>query len=360
MSESNFETRRSLRQRKKRPFRLLAFFLAGFLVIGVAAYSNRGAIRSIYEEVTGAEYSGEGSTAVNVVVKPGDQGPQVAKALYEAGVTKNYDVTLRTIYSLNPLFFPGTFLVPTQISSAKAVQFLLDSNNIVADRVTIREGLRLNSVFELLSETTKIPIDDFRNAAKDLDRFDIPSQAPSLEGYLFPATYSFDPMLEAKDILELMVDRTKEQLEADGVTKKDWHKVLTLASVIQREARMEKDFYKVSRVFVNRLAVNMPLQSDATVSYGVDGNTFQTSVADRANDNPYNTYKYPGLPIGPISGVGALAIDAALNPADGPWLYFVSVNLETGETVFSETYAQHQAAVEIWRKWLIENPGWND
>jgi len=360
MSDSNFETRRSLRQSRKRPVRLLAFLLAGFLVLGAAAYSNRGAIRSFYEEVTGAEYSGKGGAAVNVVVKPGDQGPQVAKALFEAGVTKNYDVTLRTIYSLNPLFFPGTFLVPSEISSAKAVEFLLDSNNIVANRVTIREGLRLNSVFELLSTTTKIPVDSFKEAANDLDGFDIPSQAPSLEGYLFPATYSFDPSLDAAEILQVMVERTKQQLNEDGVAQKDWHKVLTLAAVIQREARMEKDFYKVSRVFVNRLEINMPLQSDATVSYGVDGNTFQTSVADRANDNPYNTYKYPGLPIGPISGVGALAIDAALNPVEGPWLYFVSVNLETGETVFSETYAQHQAAVEVWRKWLIENPGWND
>jgi UPF0755 protein len=212
----------------------------------------------------------------------------------------------------------------------------------------------------LLSEATKIPVSEFENEAKNFSDFGVPSQAPSLEGYLFPATYNLDPSYSAREILNVLVTRTKEQLREDGVAEKDWHRVLTLASVIQREARFEQDFYKVSRVFTNRLDVSMPLQSDATVSYGVGGNTFQTSSADRADPNPYNTYKYPGLPIGPISGVGALAIDAALNPVSGSWLYFVSVNLETGETVFSETYAQHQAAVEVWRKWLLENPEWND
>jgi UPF0755 protein len=102
----------------------------------------------------------------------------------------------------------------------------------------------------------------------------------------------------------------------------------------------------------------MHLQSDATVSYGVGGNTVSTSKADRSNPNGYNTYLYPGLPIGPISAPGSVAIDAALNPADGKWFYFCTINLETGETVFSETYAQHQVAVEQWLAWMRENPGY--
>jgi UPF0755 protein len=226
--------------------------------------------------------------------------------------------------------------------------------------VTVREGLRKNDVFKLLSASTGKSVESFVAASKDLESYDLPSQAPSIEGYLFPATYELDPALEAHEILSVLVERTKEQLAQDGVDKNDWHKVLTLASVIQREARQEQDFYKVSAVFTNRLKIGMALQSDATVSYGVGGNTFQTSAADRADPNPYNTYKYSGLPVGPISGAGALAIDAALNPVAGSWLYFVSVNLETGETVFSDTYAQHGAAVTIWRNWLRENPGWND
>ena len=360
MSDLNFETRRSIRTKRKKPLRLIALVAVVLILLAGTAFANRAQIRIFYEGITGAEFSGSAGAKVNVTVSKGDQGPEVAKALVDAGVTKNYDITLRTIYALNPIFYPGTFSIPTKISSTSAVAYLIDQSNIVSNRVTIREGLRIRQTFELLSKATKIPVTEFEALAKDLSQFDIPSEAPSLEGYLFPATYSFGPEYNAMQVLQALVTRTKEQLQADGVERKDWHRVLTLASVIQREARMENDFYKVSRVFLNRLDINMPLQSDATVSYGVDGNTFQTSVADRADDNPYNTYKYPGLPIGPISGVGALAIDAALNPADGPWLYFVSVNLQTGETIFSETFAQHEAAVEVWRKWLRENPGWND
>lgn len=360
MSNQVFESRRDLRPNKRFPKRLLAVLLGLSLVLGVTAYVNRVAVRSFYEGITGAEYNGTGEAKVNVVIKRGDVGKDVAQALVDAGVTKSYDITLRTIYALNPTFFPGTYLVPAKISSVAAIAYLVDPTNTISNRVIIREGLRLSSVFKLLSEATKIPVSKFESEAKNFSDFGIPSQAPSLEGYLFPATYNFDPSYTAREILNVLVTRTKEQLREDGVAEKDWHRVLTLASVIQREARFEQDFYKVSRVFTNRLAVNTPLQSDATVSYGVGGNTFQTSAADRADPNPYNTYKYPGLPVGPISGVGALAIDAALNPVSGPWLYFVSVNLETGETVFSETYAQHQAAVEVWRKWLIENPEWND
>lgn len=360
MTEQTFETRRSLRPKRKFPRRLIALLTAIVITAGSLAYFNRAELRGFVEQFTGAEFSGAEGELVTVVVKRGDVGTDVAKALVDAGVTKSYDVTLRTIYAMNPTFFPGSYNVPSNISSSKAVSYLVDPSNMVTNRITIREGLRLGSVFELLAEKTGIPVSKFEIEAKDYQSFGIPSEAPSLEGYLFPATYSFDPSYSARDILEVLVQRTKDQLTEDGVAKKDWHRVLTLASVIQREARMEQDFYKVSRVFLNRLDINMPLQSDATVSYGVGGNTFQTSAADRADPNPYNTYKYPGLPIGPISGVGALAIDAALNPADGPWLYFVSVNLKTGETVFSETFAQHEAAVEVWRKWLRENPEWND
>jgi UPF0755 protein len=360
MNETQFSSRRDLRPKRKSPVRLIAVISVLIILLGSLAFFNRQAVRGIYEQVTGAEYSGDGVGQVDLVVEKGDTGTDVARKLVAAEVTKSFDITLRTIFATNPTFFPGTYRLPAKISSAKAISYLVNPNNAISNKVTIREGLRLKSVLELLSESTGVSLKSFQQASKDLASFDIPKEAPSLEGYLFPATYAFDPSYGAKDILSILVTRTKEQLVEDGVAKKDWHRVLTLASVIQREARQEQDFYKVSRVFTNRLEVSMPLQSDATVSYGVDGNTFQTSAADRSDPNPYNTYKYPGLPIGPISGVGALAIDAALNPAPGDWLYFVSVNLKTGETVFSDTYAQHEAAVEVWRDWLRENPDWND
>jgi UPF0755 protein len=160
-------------------------------------------------------------------------------------------------------------------------------------------------------------------------------------------------------VLKIMVDRMKTELDRYGVSVADRHKVLTLASIVENEVNSPDDYYKASRVFTNRLEVGMPLQSDATVSYGVRGSTFTTSKADRADPNPYNTYKYPGLPIGPIGAPGSLAIDAAVNPIAGDWLYFVTVNLKTGETVFTETYAEHQKAVRQWLAWMRENPGYD-
>jgi len=358
MSEIQPTTRRDFRPKQSNRNR----YIAAIAIIGallLTSFIFRYELRNLSEQMTGAEYSGDGSTIVSIVIQKGDVGTDVAKKLVSADITKSYDITLRTIYAVNPTFFPGTYKVPSKISASKAISYLTDPSNSVVNRVTIREGLRINKVFKILSEATGIPVSEFQTASKDLKSFGIPKAAPSLEGYLFPATYDLDPSYKAAQVLKLLVDRTKEQLISDGVPKTKWHKVLTLASVIQSEARQTKDFYKVSRVFQNRIKINMPMQSDATVSYGVGGATVETSNADRKDSNLYNTYIHPGLPIGPISGPGAIAIDAALNPANGSWLYFVTVNLNSGETLFTSTYAEHERAVAIWRKWMKENPGWN-
>jgi len=348
------------RKPKRSSKKLISIAVAVLLVLGGGLYLARGSVRSVLDQITGVEYSGLGSTTINFKVAVGANGEEIARDLVDLGVTKDLSSTLRHIYAANPTFFPGTYRMPTQISSDKAIQILTDPSQIVVNRVTVREGLRLSGTFRALSVGTGISVAEFEGASKNLADFGIPSAAPSLEGYLFPATYDFGPDLTAKQILELMVERTKRQLVADGIAKKDWHKTLTLASIVQMEARKTPDFYKVARVFLNRIAQGMHLQSDATVSYGVNGSTVNTTAAERNDPNGYNTYRYAGLPIGPIAGAGATAIDAAVNPANGNWLYFCAINLETGETVFSNTYAEHLKAVELWRKWMIANPGWDD
>jgi UPF0755 protein len=160
-------------------------------------------------------------------------------------------------------------------------------------------------------------------------------------------------------VLRILVDRTFQALDSAGVAPEDRARVLTIASLIQREAGTNpEDFFKVSRVIQNRLAEGMKLQFDSTAHYGYtwkhgereDGGVFSSS-AELADDNPYNTYVITGLPQGPIGAAGDLAIDAALHPADGPWLYFVTVNLDTGETVFTSTNAEHNAAVRQLQDW---------
>ena len=340
--------------------RRVAVVVVLVLVIGAAvAYFNRAQLRGVYDQVLGRDFVGPGTGSVLLVINSGESGVGVAADLAKLGVVKHSDVVYRLIVGEGTVFYPGTYQLKKGMSSQQALDAIKDPMNLQVDRVTIKEGLRIGTVLKQLAAATGMPLAKFQTAAADLAGIGVPSSEPSAEGYLFPATYSFDPGLTAHQILKQMVDRCYEELDKYGVAVADRHRVLTLASIIQKEARQTGDFYKVSRVFTNRLKIGMNLQSDATVSYGSGGTTVTTTAAERAAANGYNTYLHPGLPVGPISGPGGLAIDAALHPADGTWLYFVAVNLKTGETVFSTTLAEHQAAVAQWQAWMRANPGWN-
>jgi len=342
--------------RRRRTLVVVAILLILGLVLG---YSNRGQLRAIYDGILARDYTGDGTGSVTLVINQGESGLGVAADLQKLGVVKNSDVVYRLIVARGTVFYPGTYKLHQQMSSGAALDLIANPSALVVSKVTIKEGLRLDVVLQQLAAATGKPLADFTAAAKNLAALGIPTSEPSAEGYLFPATYSFDPGMSASQILGQMVARMHDELTRYGVSAAETHRVLTLASIIQKEARQTGDFYKVSRVFTNRLAINMPLQSDATVSYGSGGHTVTTTDAERAAQNGYNTYARTGLPIGPISGPGSLAIDAALHPAAGPWLYFCAINLKTGETVFSTTAAEHAAAVLKFQAWIRANPGWN-
>lgn len=328
------------------------------LLTGVVGYANKGMIRAAIEQLQGNDYPGPGTGEVTLTVNSGATGESIVEQLVELGVVKNFRTTYQLVLDTNPAFFPGVFTLKKEMRSVDAISILSDANSGALKRTTIKEGLRASVLFGVLSESTGIAKAEFETLFKKPEEFGLSASLPSLEGYLFPATYNFPPGSTAKEILQTMVDRMKQEIKSFNIPEDKVHEVLTLASIVQKEARLKEDFYKASRTFLNRIDDGMHLQSDATVSYGVGGNTVSTSKADRSNPNGYNTYLYPGLPIGPISAPGSVAIDAALNPADGKWFYFCTINLETGETVFSETYAQHQVAVEQWSAWMRENPGY--
>ena len=339
--------------------RRLAIFLAiALVVIGTVGYANRSAIRSGIEQLLGNDYSGTGYSSVLVDINPGDTGETIAKSLVDMGVVKNFRTIYKLILAADPKFYPGTYKLRLHMSSQAALDAILDPNGSVTNRVLIKEGLRANVILDKLSVQTGIPRSEFSAAAKQRAAIGLPADAVSIEGYLFPATYTFSPKATAISILKTMISRMQEELDKFGVKDADRHRVLTLASIIQKEARQEPDFYKVSRVFLNRIKAGMHLQSDATVSYGADSDTVNTTAAQRADNNGFNTYVHAGLPIGPISSPGAVAIDAALHPAAGSWLFFCAINLETGETVFSTTLADHEKAVALWRAWMKEHPGY--
>lgn len=339
--------------------RLGVVALLVIVALALVAFSNRAQLRTVYDQILGRDFAGPGSGSVTLVIDAGESGVSVASDLEKLGVVKNSDIVYRLIIAENTVFYPGSYRLKLGMSSQQALDAIKDPASLQVNRVTIKEGLRLGDTLRQLAAATGKSVSDFEAAAKDLSALGVPSSAPNADGYLFPATYAFDPGLSAQQILKQMVDRAYQELDHFGVAVADRHRVLTLASIIQKEARQSQDFYKVSRVFTNRLKIGMLLQSDATVSYGSGGTTVTTTAAERASQNGYNTYVHSGLPIGPIGGPGSMAIDAALHPVAGSWIYFCAVNLKTGETVFSTTAAEHSAAVAKWRAWMAANPGWN-
>ena len=306
-----------------------------------------------------ADFEGGGAApTIDVIVSPGDIGETVARKLADVGVTASFEAVYDLLLQDATITFqPGTYRLLTGMSAESALSALRDSDNRVQVSFVIPEGVTMQRGLEIIAEQASVPLENLVDAVSEPALYGVSNPAGSLEGYLFPATYSFEPGVSAEEIVARMVEETKNRLIQAGVAESDWHRVLTMAGLIQREARLEEDFYKAARVFYNRLDVGMALQSDATVTYWTglyDG--VGTSDADRADEsNPYNTYVFPGLPPGPISLPGDIAIDAAVNPASGDWLYFVSVDLRTGETVFSNTYAQHLVAVDQWLSWCRES-----
>ena len=286
------------------------------------------------------DYTGEGHGKVLVTVREGEAGCSgINTNLERLGVVKSAEQFCQTARDARPepVFQIGTYQLKKEMSSQAALEALQDEANKIELTVTIPEGWFAQDAFERIAETTGIPLSDFEEAAKDYVSFGVPADAPSIEGFLFPATYTFEPNQTARDIIQIMVDRMMEELAAQGVPASDQLEIVTMASIIQREAGSNPDdFFKVSRVFWNRLDPDIwprqKLESDATVSYGTSNtHTVWTKPEERADaSNKYNTYANPGLPIGPIGLPGALAIDAAMHPADGPWLFFVPVTLATG------------------------------
>ena len=355
--------------KKKRRLLWLKITLPIVLVLaaagGVGAYgwfNYNTQVRALLGIPLPTDYTGDGNgTEVIVTIKAGDIGEDVARTLHDKGVTLTFNAFYKLLLAQKdqPEFQPGNFRLQQHMSAAAALAALLNPDNKVTDKLLITEGSTLSGTLQTIADTTGIALADLQAASKDLAALGVPATEPSLEGYLFPATYQLDSGLTAHDVLKLLVDTMYEHLDAAGVPVDQRHNVLTLASIIQRESGPNTDdFYKISRVFTNRIEQGINLESDATVAYGTGNlHTVYTTDAERADaSNKYNTYANPGLPIGPIGLPGDLAIDAALHPADGPWLFFVPINLQTGETVFSETVDEHDAAVQKLHDWCAASP----
>lgn len=355
------------RKKPRRNLALLWVFLSIVVVLGVVSTAVWFNFQPQIQKVLGIEppidYTGVGTGKVVVTIENGQIGGDVAKTLAAKGVTKTSTAFYKLLLVQDPqvTFHPGSYQLKNHMSAKAALAALVDPANKVSTRVSFPEGITVKGIIAKLanvSESTGVSKAQLDAAAADYTSFGLPAGSPSLEGYLFPATYSIEPGQTAHQILQTFVTEMFTHLDAAGVAPADRHHILTLAALTQKEGGPVTDFPKVARVWENRIAQGMNLQSDATVAYGAGSTSINTTAAQRADkSNPYNTYANPGLPVGPISNPGDKAIDATLHPTEGSWLYFVVVNCSTGETAFSDTFAQHQAANAQLGAWLKANPG---
>ena len=349
------------KRRKTRAVRRLLVLLVAVALIGAAAFAAVTVLRPAFSGFGGdTDYPGPGTSQVQVTVNPGDTGRAIAQTLFAAGVVKTAKAFTDAAAD-NPAsagIQPGEYTLKKEMKASDAVAWLANPANRTVPMVTVPEGRWKSEVFAILSKASGKPVSDYEAAAKDVTALGLPAAANgNVEGYLFPSTYEFAKDSAPVEQLRQMVQKAVSTLSAQGVTPDTMQKTVITASVLEAEGRTTEDRQKQARVILNRIAKGMNLQIDSTVNYGVQKRAITTTDAERANKNPYNTYVNPGLPGGPIGNPSASSIEAAQHPADGPWLFWVTVNPSTGETKFAQTQEEHDAYVKEFQAWCQANQG---
>ncbi|NNU28723.1 endolytic transglycosylase MltG [Isoptericola sediminis] len=357
-------SKRAARKRRRQRQRRTAVILVVLLgVLGVGGYflvDRLGSSLSGFDLFDSApeDYAGPGVDPVQVKIPEGATGAMMGSALVEADVVASVGA-FNAAFDATPGasgIQPGTYELYTQMRAADAVEALV-ANEKVETNVTIPEGFTVEQVVDKIASVTPITQDELAEALDSPKKIGLPGEADGdAEGWLFPKTYAVQPGDTAVDLLSTMIDQTKAELDSLGVAKGDRQNVLIKASLVEREARADEDRPKMARAIENRLDIGQRLQIDAAVAYGL-GIPGTELTRDDTNDpsNPYNTYQHAGLPPGPIANPGAASVEAVANPPEGDWIFWVAVNLDTGETKFAETFEEHQQNVAELRAWEAEN-----
>jgi UPF0755 protein len=347
------EQRKRRKRRRRRSF--LVMFLTVAVVGGAVAGSYVFGLQPLIKRLTApTDYSGPGVGTTNVQIPDGASGRAIAILLTREGVVKT-EVAFLDAAEKDPRaksVQPGTYALRKQMSGAAALSVLLDPKSRLTRSVTIPEGTRVAEALPLIAKKLGLKPGDVRKASTS-GKLGLPKAANGkLEGFLYPATYTFGPDANATKVLSAMVKQGAEVRSSLGITAAQTRTVVIKASIVEAEAGNKNYMGKVARVLENRLDANTKLQLDSTVSYATNKFRVTTTKADRASPSRYNTYRYTGLPVGPISNPGEEALKAVKNPTPGNWMYFVTTNPTTGETKFAVDSAGHAANVAEFRQWL--------
>ncbi len=353
------------KRRKKRKRRSLVAVLVSLVILALAGTAVWFGAKPIIASLTApSDFPGPGTGSVMVKIPDGASGRTIGRILAEKKVVKsakafvdaaNKDPRAQKIR-------PGTYELRLQMTSSGAIALLADPKNRQVKTFTVAEGKRVAEIVDIIAKTG-IPKKDLQAALKDPAALGIPEWATSkkglkfpAEGFLFPKTYEVEPGDTAVSVLTAMVTETLDELTAAGVPAGQEWKVLTEASILQAEGGRSSDYPKMARVLDNRTKKGWKFQLDSTTSYAVQRFGVTTTKKERDTKSAYNTYYVKGYPVGPICNPGADAIEAALAPAKGTWLYWVTVNPETGETKFATTDAEAQKNIAEFQKWLRDHP----
>lgn len=334
--------------------------ILSLLLVAIATVAVVGAVAGWLEwNDIHESYKGYDRPEQFVTVRQGAASPEIARALADAGIVSD------------PQYFRIALWWTGQGRNLKAGEYRFDRamtpldvvnvlvrGEIYTEKLTFPEGLTIEEMSKLYESHGFGRARDFVEAAHNVERIaDLDPDATDLEGYLFPETYSLPRRAAASRLIDAMVDRFRSvygeamrtRTAAEGMTTRQ---VVTLASLVEKETGRMEERPMVAAVFRNRLKIGMPMQADPTIVYALaKAHRYNGNIRkdDLAMDSPYNTYQYAGLPPGPIASPGKASLEAALMPADIPYLYFVSRN--DGSHVFAKTLAEHSSNV---RKFQVE------
>jgi UPF0755 protein len=335
--------------------------LIGLLLVTILAVAGGKTLLSAFGGPA-PDFKGDGTGQATVQVPRGASLSEIGEVLHDDGVVKSArafrDAAKKDSRAIG--IQPGYYRLRLRMQASRALALLLDPKSRLRSRVTIPEGTSVERTLQLVvKNVSDVPLASLREAAANPAALGLPDYAKgNVEGFLFPATYDFEPGTSAVEILTRMVDEFETRAEAlrleerAAALKVTPYQALVIASLIEGETGQATDRGKVSRVVYNRLKVPMRLQFDSTVkyAYALKG-VVKTRLLFRDLDieSPYNTYRHDGLPPAPIDSPGEAALEAALTPAAGPWLYFVVIDKQ-GHSAFATTAAEFAELRAKYRK----------
>ena len=361
-------SRREMRRRRERRKRrkqimiviiVLAVVLASSCMAILVRGLRHGTPRIVATKEVAPDYPGPGGQSLEFTVESGQGADQVGANLVKAGVVKSTAAFLHAIASTQSesRLLPGTFDLRLRMKASDVVAILTDSSK-AGGFLQVRAGERVRDVVTRAVQLSGVPQSEFDALIQAKGEGILPQEAQgNFEGWLQPGEYDVRKAGSAKAILTNLVSKRIEHLDQLGVPGgQDRQTILNTASITEAEVNRSEYYSKVARVIENRLAKGMPLGMDSTVAYSNNVSALKLTDAMLQNaDDPYNTRVHQGLPPGPIGSPGDEAIQAVMHPESGDWLYFVTVNMDTGETRFSDNQDQFNRDVKEYKAWEAQH-----